>query len=482
MADSYDLLVIGAGSAGLSAARFARRLGLTVALVEKDRVGGDCTWTGCVPSKALLRAAGVSYDTRTARRFGLTTVPPVETDFHRVMSRVRRTIAEIYQAESPDALGSEGIDVVVGEARFLDSRTVDVAGRNLTARRFIICTGARPIIPNIPGLKDVPFLTYETVWDLQRPPQHLVVVGGGPIGCELAQAFLRLGSAVTLVEAADRLLPQEEPEASDLLAGQLVSEGLDLRLATGLVSASREGDGISLSLTGGVEEHADAVLLAVGRRAYLEGLDLDRAGIRTNHAGVVVDRNLCTSRRHIYAAGDCTSGLQFTHYAAYQGFMAVRNAFLPMNGRGIPRHTPRVTFTGPEVAQVGMTEAQANDRYGTRVAVTDWPMGSVDRAVVDGRREGLIKLVHLPNGKLLGATVVAPRAGEMVHEWSLALDHGLKLSDVAASLHAYPTYSIANQQAAVQFTVDRMLSGRSGRLLRKLAQGFRSPWHGRTLA
>ncbi len=471
MPDRYDLIVIGGGSAGLTAARFARRLGLSVALVERDRIGGDCTWTGCVPSKALLRAAGLAHEMRNASRFGLPPHNP-SVDFSTVMSRVRGVMQAIHDAESPDTLRGEGIEVVYGEARFIDSHTIRVEESQLAARRFLVCTGASSVIPAIPGLEDVPFSTYETVWELPDLPRRLVIVGGGPIGCELAQAFLRLGSSVTLIEATDRLLSQEEPEASRLLATRLVAEGAKLKLGTGLQSVHRSKHGVSLCLSNGELAEADTILMAAGRRPRLESMGLEDARVAYDHAGIKVDKHLRTSQRRIYAAGDCVGGYQFTHYAAYQGFMAVRNAFLPGNKRGILERVPRVTFTDPEVAHVGLTESQAQERHSPRARVSRFPMSRVDRAAIDGQTEGFLKIVHLPNGKLLGATVVGSRAGELVQEWTVALDQGLKLSHIAQTLHAYPTYSLVNQQAAAKVTVENMLTGRMGKVIRRFARGL----------
>ncbi len=474
MKEDYDLIIIGAGSAGIMAARFARRLGLSAALVEKSRIGGDCTWTGCVPSKSLLKAASVAHQMRDADRYGLKpSTPPV--DLGSVMARVRSAIQEVYQAESPEVLQAEGIDVVMGEARFLDRRTVRVQSpstRNLTARRYLIATGAKPLVPPIQGIEDVDYLTYESVWDLEELPRRLTVVGGGPIGCELAQAFCRFGSSVTLLEAADRVLLQDEPEASEFMNLRLTDDGIDLRLGAGLEAVARSPNGISLFLAGGGQMETDALLVAVGRRAELAGLGRDEASVVHDRYGIKVDRNLRTTQRHIYAAGDCVGGFQFTHYAGYQGVMAVRNAFLPLNSRAVLEQVPWATFTDPEVAHVGQTEAQARERHGSKTVVSDLPMNRVDRAVIDGDATGFIKLVHLPNGKLLGATVVAPRAGEMIHEWSLALDRGLKLPQLAESVHVYPTYSIATQQMAVQVTLDRLQAGSVGKVIRRLARGL----------
>ena len=465
----YDLIVIGGGSAGLTAARFARQLGLSVAVVEKSRTGGDCTSTGCVPSKALIKAADVAHEIRNAGPYGLPEQRP-DIDLGPVMSRVKAVIGRIYHAESPDSLRSEGTDVIIGAARFQDSRTIAVDGRALTARRFLICTGASPAVPPIPGIETAGYLTYETVWDLAVLPERLAIVGAGPVGCELAQAFNRFGSSVTLVEAADRVLPQDDPETSEVIGRVLADEGIYLRAGNSLASAEKVPDGVRLSLAGGGQVEADAVLLAVGRRANLKGLHLESAGVAHDHRGITVTPHLRTNRRNIYAAGDCIGGYQFTHYAAYQGFVAVRNAFLPLNQRAVLPYVPWATFTDPEAAQVGLTEAQARERHGAGVAAGRFPLSKVDRATTDGATGGFIKLVYRPNGRLLGATVVAPHAGEMIHEFAVALDRSLKLADLARTIHVYPTYGTGVQQLARDLTVERILGGRVGRLARKLAR------------
>lgn len=469
MKKDYDLLIIGGGSAGLTAARFARRMDLSVALVEEARLGGDCTWTGCVPSKTLLRAAKSVKTIKDAARFGITSSEPV-VDFGSVMGRVKSVVQEIFESESPDTMQSEGVEVIQGTARFIDQRTVRVNDREIRARRFLICTGARPMAPPIDGLAEVDFLTYETVWDLEKLPPRLAVIGGGPIGCELAQAFCRLGSSVTLVEAAGRILLQDEPEAAETLAQRLTEDGVDIRTAAAVDRVEKTANGVRLILGGGGQVEADTVLVAVGRRPQVDGLGLDEAKVSHGSGGIEVNKNLRTSQANIYAAGDCTGGYQFTHYAGYQGFMAVRNAFLPFNKKSVLEHVPWATFTDPEVAHVGLTESLARERHGGKVLTAIWPMDQTDRWLTEGDSPGFLKLVYLPSGKLLGATIVASRAGEMVQEWGLALDRGLKLSHMAESLHIYPTLSLASQQLASKLRVDQLLSGTMGKIVRKYAR------------
>ena len=469
MKKDYDLLIIGGGSAGLTAARFARQLDLSVALVEKDRLGGDCTWSGCVPSKTLLRAAKHTQTIRDAARFGISCSQPV-VDFKSVMGRVGSVVQEIFESESPDTLEAEGIDVIQAPAHFIDRQTVTVDGKEISARRFLICTGARPATPPIEGLADVDFLTYETVWDLEELPPRLAVIGGGPIGCELAQAFCRLGSSVTLVEGAGRIMLQDEPEAANVVAQRLAEDGVDLRIGAAVERVGKSPNGVRLLLGGGSQVETDAVLVAVGRRPQVDGLGLDEAKVAHDRGGIEVNKNLRTSQKNIFAAGDCTGGYQFTHYAGYQGFMAVRNAFLPFNKRSVLERVPWATFTDPEVAHVGLSESQAKERHGGKVRAATWPMDQTDRWLTEGDSPGFLKVVYLANGKLLGVTVVASRAGEMVQEWALALDQGLKLSHMAESIHIYPTYALASQQLASKLRVDQLLSGAMGKFVRKYAR------------
>ncbi len=473
---SYDLVVIGAGSAGLTAAEFSAQLGQRVALVEKGRIGGDCTWSGCVPSKALLKAARLAHQIRTAQQFGLGDGELV-VDFSAVMDRVSGVVDQVYQAETLEVQRGKGIDVIEGSARFTDPKTLAVEplipekeNFNLTARRFIIATGAKPFVPPIPGLEDVDYLTYETVWALRELPARLIVVGAGPIGCELAQAFCRLGSSVTLVEGADRVLLQDEPEVAELISDQLSRDGVALRLSSAVQRVWQDGDGIHVDV-GGSEVVGDAILMSVGRRPNVNRLGLDEAGVVHSAKGIQVDSRLRTSQKRILAAGDCAGGYQFTHYAAWQGFMAVRNAFMPgLSVKAVLDQVPWTTFTDPEVAHVGFTETQARAKFGDSILASTFPMKRVDRAIAEGDTAGFIKVVHRRNGKILGATIVSGRAGEMIHEYALALDKGLTLRDLAESIHVYPTYSLGTMQLAAQVRVGQVLEGSTGRFLRSLTK------------
>jgi len=461
-------VVIGGGSAGLTAARFAARLGKRVAIVEANRLGGDCTWTGCVPSKALLRAARAAHDIQTAHLFGIEASEP-RTRWPAVMARIRSVIDEIYTAESPQALEAEGIHTFLAPATFVDPHSVIAGDELIQGERFLLATGARPSIPSIPGLDQTNYLTYESIWGLEHLPGKLLIIGGGPIGCELAQAFQRLGSHVTILEATNRLLGNAEPEVSDLISRVLATEGVDVRLGANIDSVGAR-NGQSIVQAGSQEWTADTLLVATGRVANMATLGLENAGVASSTRGIQVDGSLRTSKKHIYAAGDCTGGPQFTHYAGWQGFMATRNALLPGKARGLLDNVPWGVFTEPEVAHVGLAEATARELHGDSVQVSMWPLESSDRAAIDSGEAGFIKAVTTKKGRLLGVTIVGARAGEMVHEWTVAISHGAKLKDLALAPHIYPTYSMSTQQMAAEAAVTGLLTGFSGKVVRALSR------------
>lgn len=471
MAESYDLVVIGAGSAGLTAAGFATQLGARIALIEKNRIGGDCTWTGCIPSKTLLKTAKVAHQMRTADRYGLTPVNP-KVDLKSVMSRVRNVIDQVYEHESPEALRANGVDVLISNVLFIDAHTLAVNDTTVTARHVLLTTGAHSLIPPINGLDSVNYLTYETIWEIEVLPAHLLVIGAGPIGCEMAQAFCRLGSKVTLIEDMERLLPRDEPTASKVLAEVFTSEGINLSFNIPVERAWQDKDGIHI-LGGGQEFTGDALLVAVGRRPNVDSLSLEKAGVTYNAGGIEVDEHLRTSQRHIYAAGDCTGSHQFTHYAGWQATMAVRNALLPGAAKGISDRVPWTTFTDPEVAHVGLTEEQARERFGDGVMTCDWPMARVDRARTEGDTAGFLKLIHKPDGTLLGVTIVCGRAGEMIHEWIVAIEHSLKVGDLSQVIHVYPTYSTASMQSTAEIRMAQLSNGMSGKIIRSAVRLWR---------
>jgi pyruvate/2-oxoglutarate dehydrogenase complex dihydrolipoamide dehydrogenase (E3) component len=455
---TYDVAVVGGGTAGLTAALAAAHAGARTALIERrSRLGGDCTFTGCVPSKTLIEAARAAHECR------LLLGEDVEVDFARVTERVRRTVDEIAEDERDDRFTRHGIDVVHAAARFAGENELELEdGRTLRARRFVLATGTRPATPPIEGLDAAPYLTNETIFDLDRLPDHLVVLGGGPTGLELAQAFRRLGSAVTVIDATDRLLPREEPEASEVVAGAFDEEGIEVVLGTTAIAVR----GTTVECEGRTVA-GDALLLATGREADVEGLGLELAGVALADGFVPIDERCRTSADHVYAAGDVTGGRLFTHVAAREGSVAGLNAAgrrAKLNERAVPE----VTFLDPEVARVGLTEAEARDRHqGVRAAV--FPMSRVDRARIAGRPAGFVKLVtarrrvlgRTGGGLLVGAHIVGPRAGELIQECVFAVATRAFAGRLAQTIHAYPTMSMAVQQAAAQlFPLGRTLAER----------------------
>lgn len=464
----YDFAIVGAGASGLIAADFALKLGARVLMIERDRIGGDCTWSGCVPSKSLIKAASVAHAVQGAARFGIgaETRP---TNMPKVKSWLDSTIQHIYAPTTPEALRAKGMEVLLGPACFLDAHTVQVGERRISARKYLINTGAQPRFPDMEGLNEVPWLTYKQIFQNERLPQHLVIVGGGPIGCEVAQSYRRLGAQVTLI--AEKLLPQEEPEAGAVLAQVLATEGI--RWMQARASAASRAENLITITTAAGPVSGDMLLLATGRTPVVEDLGLRSAGVRFSTAGIAVDGQLRTSARNIYAAGDVLGGPQYSHLAGWQGFQATRNALLPGKSPGTPRAMPRITFTSPEVAHVGLTEAQARSKFGDSLQAGTLDLARVDRAVSEDDTRGFLKLLSLPNGRIVGGTVVGERAGEAITEIVIAIDRGVRLQELAGVVHPYPTYAIGLQFLAAEMAMQRTFAQTKGRLLRTVSKLYR---------
>ena len=449
----------------MTAANFAARLGARTALVEKGRIGGDCTWTGCVPSKALLKAARVAHEARTASNFGIALPPPL-TDMAEVKRYVTAAIRNVYQYETPEIFEQAGIRVIKGLARFVDPETLRVGDRLIKAKTFLITTGARPVAPPIRGLEKTPFINYEQIFDNERLPRTMSVIGAGPIGVEMAQAYQRLGSQVTLIDI--ELLPRDEPEAQEIILGILRDEGVSYLqgLAT---EVYQDGNHVVVDTPSG-QSRSELLLVATGPSPNLKSLDLEKAGVRHSVAGIEVNDRLRTSADHIYAAGDVTGGHQFTHFAAWQAFQAVRNALLPGHSSGFTQTVPWVTYTDPEVAHIGLGEEEARERFGDSIRVYRQGMDRVDRAVCEDDTRGFLKVVTKSDGIILGATIVAARAGEVITELALAIERKLRFRDLASTIHPYPTYSSVVQQLAADVAVDQTLTGIQGKLIRGLSK------------
>lgn len=464
-ASEYDLAIIGGGAGGLTAADFAAQLGTRVALIEKDRIGGDCTWSGCVPSKSLLKVAKVAQSVRGAGRFGIQASTPT-ADMEAVRGYLRHTIQQIYQSTTPEALQAKGIDVLLGPGRFIDPHTICVGDAHVRAKKILLTTGAKPRLPTIDGLESVPFVTYKEIFEIDRLPGPMVIVGGGPLSTEIAQAYRRLGAEVTII--AHGLLPRDEPEARQVIEDVLQMEGVKiLRGRAKSVRCERER---IIVTTGKNETSGDLLFVATGRAPVVNGLSLEKAGVSYSEKGIPVDDHLRTNVSHIYAAGDVVGGYQFSHLAAWQSFHAVRNALIPGYSKGLTNKVPWVTFTDPEVAHIGLTEEQARKKFGEDVIVGKTEMSHVDRAVSEDDQNGFIKVVAKKNGTVIGATVVCERAGETITELIVAIEREMGVSDLAHPIHAYPTYSGAVEQLAAKMATHRTLSGVSGGAIRWLSK------------
>jgi pyruvate/2-oxoglutarate dehydrogenase complex dihydrolipoamide dehydrogenase (E3) component len=457
----YDLIVIGGGSGGLNVASAAARIGAKVALVEKHALGGECTHTACVPSKALLRAAAAAHEARQAGTFGIRS-GPVSVDFPAVMARVRSVVASFAESDGADVLAARGIEVVFGSPRFeaYDTITVDDT-RRLEARRFVIATGSRPAIPEIPGLADCGYLDNTSIWALERLPASLAVIGGGPVGVELGQALARLGTRVTILESGPHLLPREDAAIAGVLARCLEAEGVTVHCGVRATGVSVHGHVKRLSARPvgrpgeEIEVEAEAILVAAGRAANVEGLALDRIGIHADtRQGIEVDAYLQTSAPHVYAIGDVIGRKRFTHAAELHAAVVFQNALLGIPRKLDERNLPWATFTDPEVATVGLTE-QAAQRQGGEVRVFESSLAHVDRVRIDAGPPGLARVVTAAGGRILGASIVGPDASLAIQEFVLAIDRGLSLADLARVVHPYPTVNgvirgLANQAMATR--------------------------------
>ncbi len=469
----YNLVVVGAGTAGLVSAAGAAGMGAKVALVERHLMGGDCLNVGCVPSKTLIRAGHAVADVRAASRFGIGgAAADAAVDFPAVMERLRKVRAGISPHDSARRFRDEyGIDVFLGSGRFTGADSIEVGGATLRFERAVIATGARAAVPPVPGLADAGFLTNETVFNLTELPARLAVLGGGPIGCELAQAFARLGSRVTIIEMGERFLPREDADAVEILRGAFERDGVDVRLGTTLDRVEVAGGAKILHLsTAGPPAtlEADAILVGVGRTPNVDGLGLDAAGVRFGRTGVEVDDFLRTSNRRIYAAGDVCSPYKFTHAADFMARAVIQNAFFGFAGRKKVSSLviPWSTYTDPEIAHVGLYEHEA-ERDGVAIDTFTVPMSGVDRAITDGDTEGFVK-IHVAKGgdKILGATVVARHAGDMISEITTAMAGKIGLGKLAAVIHPYPTQAEAIRRAGDLYNRTRLTEGRA-KLLRR---------------
>ena len=468
MAPEYDMVVIGGGAAGLTASGMAALLGAKTALIERRKLGGDCTWFGCVPSKTLLRAARAAHEIRTADRFGLAAREP-HFDFSKLMEHVRQTRNRIYQdADAPPHMQALGVEVLAGRARFLDPHTLEVTQeekvlRRLSSRFFIVATGSRP---KMPGFAE-PVLTNETIFELQSRPDRLVVIGAGPVGIEMAQAFTRLGSRVDLVAPADHILARDDPKHAVMLQECLHREGVVFHLGHKVTALNRGESGLTAALDDGSTLVCDAALAAMGREPVFEELDLESAGVKVEEKGIRIDSHCRTSQPHIYAAGDVTGKYDFTHMAEHMSKVAVTNAILRWPANLDARHVVASTFTDPELAHLGESEAELHHRKATFHEYR-FSFDKLDRAITDAATEGEVKVFADRAGRILGVSILGANAGEMISEYALAMRNGLRLPDIAKTIHPYPTFLLGNRRLADQHTaryLDSPFLGLLGRIL-----------------
>jgi len=472
-APRYNLVVIGAGTAGLVAAAGAAGLGARVALIERRLMGGDCLNFGCVPSKALIRSARARAACERAGAFGVTGTGATGVDLHAALERMRRVRAELSANDSARRFRDLGVDVFVGEGRFVSRDTVEVAGRRLNFARALVATGARPVAPPIPGLADSGFLTNETVFSLSELPRRIAIIGAGPIGCELAQTMQRLGAQVYLLEALDGILPREDRDAAAIIARTLAHEGVELVTGCNVTRAARRAAARTLSLEArGASRHVevDEIFVGAGRLPNVNGLGLESAGVAYDpKSGIHVDDYLQSTNPRIFAAGDVCSPLQFTHLSDAHARIVIRNALFFGRERVRRLAIPRCIYTEPEIAQVGLNAAEAAARA---IAIRTFvqPLDAVDRALLDGETEGFAK-VHVREGtdQIVGATIVAAHAGEMISELTLAMTAGIGLARIASAIHPYPTQAEAIKKIADAYNRTRLTPSRKRLLERLLA-------------
>jgi len=456
----YDVVIIGVGSAGMIAGEVAAKIGVKAALVERHRVGGDCLWTGCVPSKALLASAKAAHTMRHADKYGLVATDP-QIDSAQVWQRIRAIQREIAETDdNPDKYAALGTDLLRGEAAFEGEHRVRAGERVVTARYALVCTGSRPAAPPLDGLGEAGYLTSENVFELERAPNSLIIIGGGPIGIEMAQGINRLGVKTTVLQRAGRILEKDEPELAEILLGKLRAEGVEVQLNVDLLNARKDGGQKTITGRAGDKEvawSAQEVLVAAGRTPNIEALALDRVGVKTRRRGIKVDSNLRTTADWVYAAGDCAGRFLFTHSAGAEAVTALRNMFFP-GLAAAPATVPWTTFTDPELAHVGMTAEEARKKLGNKgVRVFEWELGHSDRARADGSTEGKIIAVTDSKFKVVGAHILAPAAGEMISQFTLAVNRGLRLTpDFGNLVQVYPTISTSISQLAAEATYGQL--------------------------
>ncbi len=468
----YDLIVIGGGAGGFVSSKLAAGLGKKVAMIEKDRLGGECTLTGCVPSKTLIHTSQIAQEIRNAKKYGLTIDSTAHINTDHVMAHVRSVVQKVYDGHPPEAFQKLGIDVLFGAPQFIDNQQIELNGKRLSAKNFIVSTGSSPLIPPIEGIDTIPFLTNQTVFDLERLPLSMIVLGGGPIGTELGSAFSLLGIDVSIVDQFERILNREDGELVDILSSKLIEDGIKLITGyTPLKLASKDRK-ITLTIQNSKNQtqeiKADSLLIAIGRKANVEGLNLESAGVEYTLKGIKTNHTLRTTAPNIYACGDVVGPYQFSHVAEYQAIIATQNALFPIKKRVDYQHAAWCTFTSPEIAHAGLTEREARETYGDKIKIFRYEYRNIDRGVTDVADTGMSKFICDPRGNLIGAHILGARAGDLIHEAQIAKSLGIPFYKLYSVIHIYPTFTDVVKHAAKLCYIDRLQNNPFLRLLRKL--------------
>ena len=469
----YDIIVIGAGAGGFVSSKLAAGLGKKVAMVEKDKLGGECTLNGCVPSKALIHASQIADEIRNAKRYGLGigTHPETVINTDNVMAHVRSVVQKVYDSHPREVFQRLGIDVLFGAPKFIDNHQIELNGTRLSAGSFIISTGSSPFIPPIEGIDAVPFLTNQTIFNLERLPASMIVLGGGPIGVELGSALNLLGVNIFIIDQVERILNKEDVELVDILSKKLIEDNIKLITGYNLLKLVRKDGKISAIIQNSKKQIqeilADSILIAVGRKANVEGLDLENAGVEYTLKGVKINNTLQTTAANIYACGDVAGPYQFSHMAEYQAIIATQNAFFPYKKSVNYKNVAWCTFTTPEIAHAGLTEEEARGAYGTKVKVYRYKYSNIDRGYTDVANIGMSKFICDPKGMLLGAHILGARAGELIHEAQIAKSLGFPFYKLYSVIHIYPTFTDVVKHAAKLCYIDKLRNNPLLRLLRK---------------
>jgi len=469
---NYDVIIIGAGSAGLVACKLANGLGRKTALIEKRKIGGDCTWFGCIPSKTLIKSAYTAHQVKRLTEFGLTPKSPVEINTDKVMTHVRAVVQADADGHPAESYEAEGINVLFGAPEFLDNNRIKIGEDIISAKKFIICTGSGPAIPSIEGLDKISYLTNETIFDLETLPESMIILGAGPIGIEMASALNRLGVKITVILRSEQILKKEDKELADRLSDILQSEGVTILNKTQTKKFNQNGNKILATIEDANGQHqieAESVLVAVGRKLNVNELALEKAGVEYDSKGIKVNKHLRTTAKNIFAAGDVVPPFLFTHIAEYEAVIATTNACFPIPVRKTNyENVLWCTYTDPELARAGLTEQQARDKYGDNIRIYHWEHKDVDRAKTDLTQNGFSKFICDKKGKLLGIHILSHAASELMHEAQLAKSLGLSFSKIASVIHAYPSYSDAVRQPAKKCYIDNLQNNFFVKLIRNI--------------